>query len=539
MTTIELDALVVGAGFGGIYQLHRLVKKGLRCKTVEVAGGVGGTWYWNKYPGCMSDSWSVIYRYSWDKDDLQNYPWPNNYVTRDEIIGYLNHVVDKHELRKYMQFNTALTSAEWKNDRWAVTCSSGDVYSVKYLFTALGLLSHPKYPDIPGISNTKFLGKLMHGSSWDPSIDLKGKRVGVIGCGSTGIQITTAIAADVKELHCFIRHPQYTTPSGLRPVPPDERRRINETYEKIWDENFNSALAFAFTEANRETSSVSEEEREQILEDLWQQGNGFNFLFGGFGDTMSNEEANEEVCKFIRRKIAQTVKDPAKAAVLTPHDLFVRRPPCDNGYYDKFNREHVFAIDVETHPIVAVEEKGLRTADGKIHELDVIVFATGFDAVDGSYQAITGDIKGRDGALLSERWRSGPTTYLGLMVPQFPNLFLVNGPQGVFANQPTGIEAQVNFVMEILTEMEARDADVVEATAEAGAQWVELCNSVATHTLFNRVRSWVTGANVAGKEHQTRFYFGGVKSYLAILDEIRANHYKTLGFAHSEPQAQL
>ncbi|KAK9416815.1 putative Cyclohexanone monooxygenase [Seiridium unicorne] len=225
---------------------------------------------------------------------------------------------------------------------------------------------------------------------------------------------------------------------------------------------------------------------------------------------MSNEDASKKVCKFIRRKIAQTVKDPAKAAVLTPHDLFVRKPPCDNGYYDKFNREHVFAIGVKTHPIVSVEEKGLRTADGKIHELDVI---------------------GRDGALLSERWRSGPTTYLGLMVPQFPNLFRVNGPQSVFANQPTGIEAQVNFVMEILTEM--------EATAEAEAQWVELCNSVATHTLFNRVRSWVTGANIAGKKHQTRFYFGGVKSYLAILNEIRANRYKTLGFARSKSQAQL
>lgn len=257
-------------------------------------------------------------------------------------------------------------------------------------------------------------------------------------------------------------------------------------------------------------------------------------MFAGFGDTVTNEDANEEACNFIRRKISQIVKDPAKAALLTPSELYVRRPPCDRGYYDKFNQDHVFAIDIKKHPIVSVEEKGLTTSDGKIHELDVIIFATGFDAVDGSYKGIKGGIKGRGGLRLSDYWKTRPRAYLGIFVPRFPNLFLINGPQTVFSNQPPSIETVVDFIIEVIQEMKTRKAEVIEATVEAETQWIELCDKLASYTLFNKVRSWITGANVDGRDHQIRFFYGGIKMYRGILDELKAEHYQTLKFSVPE-----
>ncbi|KAH6989830.1 cyclohexanone monooxygenase [Ilyonectria sp. MPI-CAGE-AT-0026] len=530
MSPIHVDALVVGAGFGGIYQLYSLLKLGLKVKAIERAEDVGGVWYWNKYPGAMSDTESFLYRYSWDKDDLLTYPWPNNYLTRDEIIKYLNHVMGKHHLREHFQFSTELLSAEWDESisKWHVQTSTGDNFLTTYLFTALGIQSTENIPDFPRVGN--FQGPIMHSASWDRSIDVAGKRVGVIGCGSSGIQLTNTIAPEVAELHCFIRHPQFTVPLRLQPVPAATRTEINSRYDDIWASQLVSSTAFGFEEPVTPTMSVTPEERQRVFEDLWRQGNGFRFMYGGFGDLSSNAEANEEACKFLRARITSIVKDPAKAAILTPQELFARRPPCDQGYYDKFNQENVFAVDIRKTPITAVEKKGIRTEDGKLHELDIIVLATGFQSGDGSYKTIKGGIKGRQGALLGDHWANGLKTYLSMFVSSFPNLFMVNGPQGPFSNAPTLIESEVDFLTTMLAELrKAGRANVVECTTEAEAEWVKVCDQLAaSKTLFNKVDSWLTGKNIPGGKPSTKFYYGGLKAYRAFLQDIKKANYRGL-----------
>lgn len=281
---VPLDVLIVGAGFGGIYQLHSLLKLGLSCVVIDYASDVGGTWYWNRYPGAMSDTESYVYRYSWDKEDLQSYPWTHHYVKQPEVLAYLEHVVDRHDLRKHMRFNTELVSAEWDgtNRTWKVATSQGTTFLVRYLVTALGLLSRPNYPDIDGIKT--FKGELAHTAAWNKDTDLRNKRVGVIGNGSTGVQVITDIASKVKELYCFQRHPQYSVPSGDRPVSPEYRAQVNENYETIMKTVRNSKVGFGFHESTVPFHSVAPEKRDAIFEKLWQQGGGFRFFVGGFND---------------------------------------------------------------------------------------------------------------------------------------------------------------------------------------------------------------------------------------------------------------
>lgn len=529
-TPVHLDALVVGAGFGGIYQLYSLLKLGLNVKAIEKAEGLGGVWYWNKYPGAMSDTESFLYRYSWDKDDLKSYPWPNNYLTRDETVKYLDHVARKHHLYEHLQFSTEMLSAEWNENtnKWHVETSTGDTFIVTYLFTALGIQSTKNVPNIPGVDS--FHGLVMHSSEWDRNVSLAGKRVGIVGCGSSGIQLTNAIAPEVAELHCFIRHPQFTIPLRFQPVPDEKRTEINSNYDDIWNAQRVSNTAFGFEEPATLTMSVTPEERNLVFEDLWSRGNGFRFMFGGFRDLCSNSEANEEACKFLRAKISAIVKDPVKAATLTPQDLFARRPPCDQGYYEKFNQDNVFAVDIKKAPIVAVEESGMRTADGKLHELDIIVFATGFQSGDGSYLKIKDGIKGRGGVLLSDHWRDGIKTYLSMFLSSFPNMFLVNGPQGPFSNAPTLIESEVDFLTAMLSDLHKTGGVYsVECKAEAESDWARVCDEVAaSETLFNKVDSWLTGKNISGAKPTTKFYYGGLKAFRTHLQDCKERNYSGL-----------
>ena len=354
----------------------------------------------NRYPGAMSDTESYIYRFSWDKEDLVQYQWKEHYVKQPEVLAYLNHVVDRHDLRKHMQFNTELLSAEFdeSTNRWRLQTSTDEVFTSKYLVTALGLLSKQNFPNYPGISS--FKGELYHTGNFPKSYDFKNKTVGVIGCGSTGVQVITALgkAEQVKRLVCFQRTPQYSVPSGDGPVDPQYREGINNRYDEIWDQVRSSVVAFGFTESTTKTFDVSAEERERIYQDAWDKGNGFRFMFYTFCDITYDEAANEEACKFIRKKIAEIVKDPEKARKLTPKDFYARRPLCDSGYYQQFNRENVDIVDLKETPIVEFVEKGIKTKDGAVHELDVIIFATGFDAVDGNYTRMR--IKGRGGESL-------------------------------------------------------------------------------------------------------------------------------------------
>lgn len=532
MEPLYLDALVVGAGFGGIYQLYSLLKLGLNVKAIDRAEDVGGVWYWNRYPGTRTDTESHLYRFSWDKDALQADPWPNNYLSGDEVRSYLGSVVDKHELRPHFQFSTELLSAEWDEPlrRWRVETSTGQVFITTYLFTALGMHSVPNIPAIPGLDT--FRGSVMHSSAWDPAVDITGKRVGVLGCGSSGIQISHAIAPAVSELHCFIRNPQFSIPLRLQAVTAERRAEVNKDYEDIWASLRASRNAFGYAEPATRAMDVSPAERRRVFEDLWTRGNAFRFVAGGFADVASDAEANAEACAFLRDKIAAAVRDPAKAAVLTPREMFARRPPCDEGYYEMFNRDNVFAVDVGATPISSVEGGGIRTADGRLHELDFIVLATGFRSGDGSYTALRGPIKGRGGVLLGDHWAAGGIkTYLGLFVSSFPNLFLVNGPQVPYSNVPISIETEVDFLTTMLGELRKDgNADVVvECTPEAEDDYAGLCHQLsASQTLVNKVDSWLTGKNTPGAKKSTLFYYGGLKSYTDLLLTVEEDNYRGL-----------
>ncbi|KIW68017.1 hypothetical protein PV04_03992 [Phialophora macrospora] len=519
MSPYHYDALIVGAGFGGIYQLHKLLSLGLSVRVIDVAGDVGGTWYWNRYPGAMSDTESFVYRYSWDTDDLQTYPWSHHYVKQPDVLKYLEHVVEKHGFRKYMQFNTEMVGADWDDAAgvWRVEVGNGDVFVVKYLITALGLLSKANYPDIPGID--EFQGEMCHTAKWRPDIDLANKRVGVIGCGSTGVQVITDIASKVKTLTSFQRHPQYSVPSGDGPVSAEYREHINQNYPEIMKQVRNSICGFGFAESKTPFHSVPEEQREQVFEQLWQKGNGFRFMFGGFSDISTDREANEAACAFIRKKIAQIVKDPEKAKRLMPHDYYARRPLCDGGYYEQFNRDNVNIVDLTQTPITRITPTGIETEDGTVHEMDVIIFATGFDAIDGNYNRVR--IRGRAGKTLRQHWEpAGPTSYLGVFVPGFPNLCMITGPQGPFSNIPPAIELHVELISSMIERAEQSrrvsrvlGQDVIEALPEAEEDWIQQCEREAEGSLFKETASWIFGSNVKGKKVALRFYFGGLAKY--------------------------
>lgn len=519
-----LDALIIGAGFGGIYQLKKLRDDlGLNVKVLEKGSDAGGTWFWNRYPGAKSDTESYLYRYTWDKEDLLTYPWDYTYLEQKDILQYLHHVVDKYHLRKDMQFNTRVLSADWEYDHWRITTSTHEVIRARYLVTALGLLAAAIYPDIPGIDT--FQGEKCHTAAWDPSISVKGKRVGVIGCGSTGVQVITALGSEAGQLLSFQRHPQYSVPSGIKPVTPEYRKWVNENYDRFIQEQKESKTCFGVPEVETTFNSVSPEEREAIFQEQWDQGNGFRFMFSTFSDLTTNQEANDAACAFIRKKIAEKVKDPEKARKLTPRDAYARRPLCDHGYYEQFNRDNVDVVDLRDEPLQSITPKGIMTTKGH-YDLDVIIFATGFDAVDGSYKEII--FRNGQGETLKEHWAasSAPTSYLGNMVAGFPNLFMVTGPQGPFTNVPPAIEQFVQLNTELIKYTESARSRhgqaTLEATKEAEEAWVAHCNDLANSTLFAKTDSWIFGANVQGKKRATRSYMGGMANWIKRKNEVLA-----------------
>ncbi|GAB1729496.1 hypothetical protein NU195Hw_g4306t1 [Hortaea werneckii] len=526
MEEVHLDALVVGAGFGGIYQLKKLRDLGFNVKAIDAAGDVGGTWWWNQYPGAMSDTEAYLYRYSWDQDDLQTYPWTHHYVYQKEVLTYLRHVVEKYDLRQDIWFETELTGAHWDDNlrHWVVETRGGRVIHTHFLITALGLLSRQNFPDIAGLND--FGGEKYHTGAWPQNVALEGKRVGVIGNGSTGVQIMTEVAKYAGRLVSFQRNPQYSVPSGQREVDPAYRRMVNENYTRIWAQvKDESDTGFGFQEnKDRPVFSVDAARRNELFEKAWKKGGGFRFMFESFNDIAINEAANREACEFIKRKIRETVKDPKKAEKLMPTQLYARRPLCDAGYYEQFNRDNVDVVSLNETPIRRITKNGIQIADGTDHALDVIIFATGFDAVDGNYTRVA--IKGRNGETLKDHWsETGPTSYMGLTVSGFPNMFMITGPNGPFSNIPPAIETHVEFISDTiawLTNGESRSPMevLIEASAKAEQQWTEECDRISQGSLFRKTDSWIFGANVPGKKHAVMFYFGGLAEYRRKLREI-------------------
>jgi cyclohexanone monooxygenase len=531
---VDYDAIVIGAGFGGIYMLHKLRNElGLTVRAYDRASGVGGTWHWNRYPGALSDTEGFVYRYSFDHDLLQDYDWSTRYLKQTDILAYLEHVVDRFDLARDIQLDTGITAAVFDEDTnsWTVTTDRGETVTATYVVTALGLLSKINMPDIPGIDT--FAGEIIHTGAWPEEHDLRGKRVGVIGNGSTGQQVISAIAPEAEHLTVFMRTPQYSVPAGDRAMSPHEVSAIKRDYDSIWDQVRNSVVAFGFEESTVPAMSVSEEERRRVFQENWDIGGGFRFMFGTFCDIATDPAANEAAASFIRSKIAEIVEDPEKARILTPTDLYARRPLCANHYYETFNRDNVSVADIKAHPIVEITPEGLRTADGRTHELDVLVLATGFDAVDGNYLAM--DLRGRGGRSINEAWAEGPASYLGTSTAGFPNMFMILGPNGPFTNLPPSIETQVDWIGTLVAAAQERGT-AVEASTEAEQAWTQTCRTIADMTLFPKVDSWIFGANIPGKTQTVLFYMGGLANYRAQLAEVEDDGFR--GFEFTEVPAE-
>jgi cyclohexanone monooxygenase len=530
----ELDALVVGAGFGGIYMLHKLRNEmGLRVEAIDRASGVGGTWFWNRYPGALSDSESHVYQFSFDRDLYNGTNWRTKFVRQPEILEYLNGVVDRYDLRKDIRLETGMTSADFDEHAgtWTVRTDTGDTITCRFLVTGLGLLSAINKPEFPGAEN--FKGEIVHTGAWPADLDLTGKRVGVIGNGSTGNQVTTAVGRIAAHLTSFQRTPQYSVPAGNREWSEAELQAQKDNFDKNWDQVKGSSVAMGFVESTVETFSVTPEERERIYQEAWDNGGGFRFMFETFCDIATSPEANEEAAKFIRRKISEIVKDPETARTLTPTDLYARRPLCDSGFYETFNQPNVSLVNIKENPIVELTESGVKTADGQVHELDVLVCATGFDAVDGNYKRI--DIRGLDNELLRDHWADGPTSYLGMATTGFPNMFMILGPNGPFTNLPPSIETQVEWIAGTIGYLMPKAGAWMDVRADTETEWTEICADIADQTLFPKVASWIFGANIPGKKRTVMFYLGGIAAYREILQNEAAEGYPAFVAKVPEP----
>lgn len=532
----EVDAIVVGAGFGGLYAVHRLRNHmDLNVQAFDAAQDVGGTWYWNRYPGALSDTESYCYRYSFDPELLQEGSWERRYLTQPEILRYLSDFADRYYLKRSYTFGTRVTDAvfEEATERWTVKTDRGNVISAKYLITGLGLLSVINKPPFRGVDD--FRGRIFHTGAWPAGVNLEGQRVGVIGTGSTGVQVIMALAPIVKHLTVFQRSAQYVVPIGNWHESPEDIAAYKARYPEIWNQIKDSAVAFGFEESTITADSVSADERERIFEQAWQDGGGFRFMFATFSDIATSDFANAEAAEFIRRKIAQVVTDPEVARKLTPTDLYAKRPLCGDNYYEVFNEDHVELVDIKTDPIAEITKHGIRTESGAEHELDVLILATGFDAVDGNYTRM--NLRGRGGLSIRDKWREGPRGYLGMMEADFPNFFMILGPNGPFTNLPPSIETQVEWIAETIARTEERGHRTIEPSQDAADAWLETCASIADMTLFPKAQSWIFGANIPGKKNAVMFYMGGLRNYRAALDDVVATDYSTLHFDRSRPTA--
>lgn len=526
---MDYDAIVIGAGFAGLYALKRLRDDlGLRTHLYEQGQGVGGTWFWNKYPGAMSDTRSHLYCYSFDKEVLKTNEFRQHYRLQPEILDYLEGFARRYDLEKDITLGAEVIGAVWDEgaDCWQIHLAGGQTVTARFVVTALGLLARPKMPAIDGIES--FEGEMVHTSRWPEDATWSGKRVGIIGTGSTGVQVITAIAPDVAHLTVFQRSPQYSVPSGNGYMTEAQMKEIRDNYWDIWNAEKNTITVFGAKETSRSAHDVSPEEREAIFEEAWADGGGFRFMFGTFADLITDERSNQYAQDFIRSKIGQIVKDPVKAATLMPKDLYAKRPLCDAGYYEQFNRDTVDVVDVRANPIARVEGNAIILEGGERYELDMLILATGFDAGDGNYLRIR--LEGTGGTAIQDQWKNGARTFLGIMTENFPNMFVVNGPGVPFANQPPAIELQVDMIAELIGQALDRDAGVIEVEESAVTMWFDTCMDLTNATLLPKSQSWILGQNIPGKPLTLNFYMGGYSRYKDVLEEVRAGGYGEFAF---------
>ena len=513
-----LDAVVVGAGFSGLYMSYLLRKHGFSVQGFERGDDVGGTWYWNRYPGCRCDVESMEYSYGFSDELQQDWDWPERYSAQPEILAYANHVADRFDLRPLFRFETAVTRAEWQAaGHWTVTTSNDEETACRVLIMATGCLSAANTPDFEGIDS--FAGDTYHTGAWPKEgVDFSGQRVGVIGTGSSAIQSIPHIAQAAKHLTVFQRTPNYSVPAQNIPLDPNLATSIKANYADHRARNYAQPAAFGANYPRRTDSALeaTPEEREARFEEYWAHG-GFMFL-GAFGDIGMNMEANELAADFVRRKIRQTVKDPATAELLCPDTVLGCKRLCaDTNYFETYNRDNVQLVDVSQQPIDRLTPEGLETG-GTTYALDAIVFATGFDAMTGAL--LRADIRGRDGQSLRSHWAAGPRTYLGLAISGFPNLFTMTGPgsPSVLANMITGAEQHAEFIVNFLRWQRDNGVSVVEADLDQENAWVEVVNARSELTFYPSCNSWYLGANVPGKPRVFMPYIG-FPDYTTVLDQ--------------------
>jgi cyclohexanone monooxygenase len=521
----RLDVLVVGAGFAGLYALRRFRELGLSTLCVDRAGGVGGTWFWNRYPGARCDVESMDYSYSFSPELEQEWSWTERYPTQPEILRYLNHVADRFDLRPDIRLETEVSSAVFDEtaNQWEIGTAAGDRMTARFLVLATGCLSTPRMPDIPGADT--FTGTTYHTADWPHGgVDFGGQRVGVIGTGSSGTQVIPIVAAEAAHTTVFQRTATFSLPARNRPLDPEFERELKARYREHREFARYTAGGIARRINDQSALEVSPEQRRAEYEARWQEGGG-GFI-GAFNDLLRNATANDTAADFLRAKIREIVHDPEVADALTPRGfpLGSKRVTVDTGYYATFNRPNVTLVDVRAHPIQEILPRGIRTTDAT-YELDSIVFATGFDAITGAVLAL--DIRGRGGRSLRDKWSAGPRTYLGVATAGFPNLFLITGPgsPSVISNMVVSIEQHVDWLADFLGYLGKNDFSVTEAAVDAEDAWVAHVNEVADATLFPRGNSWYTGANVPGKPRVFTPYVGGVGTYRRKCEEIAAQDY--------------
>ncbi len=526
--TTLLDAVIIGAGFSGLYQLHKLRGQGMKVRAIEAAPEVGGTWYWNCYPGARTDSPSHVYQFWFSDELLDEWDWQERYPGQQEAERYLNHVADRFDLRKDITLSTRVESARWDEaaQRWLVQTDTGEKISAQFLVTCVGTVSAPVTPPFAG--NKAFKGKTLHTARWPrEGVDLKGKRVGVIGTGATGIQVIQSVAPEAAHLTVFQRTPNYAIPIRNPQYSKSDFEQIRQNYPTTREVVRNTFVGFDADIDPRDWHDVPADERLARLEELWADGS-LKFWMAGFKEVFMDADINKEISDFVKSKIRPRIKDPALAEKLLPsdHGFGTKRVPLENGYFETYNRDNVTLVDLRTEAIEAITEKGIRTSVGE-YDLDVLIFATGFDAATGALTRI--DIRGRDNISLKEEWERDLRSTMGLQVHGFPNMFMTMAPlapAAAFCNAPTCLQQQVEWISDCIEHVRAKQATKIEPSAETEANWIAHHEEVASMTLVAKTKSWYTGANIEGKTNRLLGYIGGVGVYRQLCDEVKEKGYE-------------
>ena len=531
----DYDAIVIGAGFAGLALIHYLREAGQSVRVFDRASDVGGTWAWNRYPGAATDSESFYYCLTFSKALLQEWSWTKRYPDRDETQRYMRFVADKCDMWPHIQLNTEIADAHYvaEDACWKVTTSTGESFTCKYFISGMGMISQPMLPNIKGLD--QFKGPIFHSSRWpQEGLDYAGKRVGIIGAGASTVQMVPILAKTASSVTVFQRTPNYILPAMQKPMTPDWEREIKENYDAIIAKCRNHVFGMAFENSSgRNAVDTPPEERERIFEENWT--GSFRWVFETFDDLLANPEANRMASEFIIAKMKARVKDPELAELLAPsfdnYPLFAKRPPLDHGYLEAFNEPNVHLVDIkDREPIVEVTETGVRTT-ANLYEFDIIVLATGFEAYTGALEAFP--IRGSSGQTLREKWQTVSECIMGVCVADFPNMFVVTGPQAPFANLPTSIEQNVIWITQCIEKMEREEFDVFKPRQEAEQAWTEHTADIHGQTLMaegDKVHSWMMGANREDKPPRVLIYFGGANNYYDLLDKSVSEGFPELEF---------